>query len=233
MSVDKVVERVKALMQQTVQNGCTEAEAQNAAAHAQRMLAQHNLSAAEVEAADDPEGTTVQVGEHEEVLLGKTLVRWRGQLMYGACAANGCDFFVGWRGDRRNFVIVGTERGSRVARALYEVLCDSVDRLARAGVPPGEGARAYRNAFRLGCSMRLRQRLEAEALAARRDAEAEGGHTAGLVRVDQTSDALARFMGGLKLRTVSGGSCSSQAGWQAGYIAGGSVSLTTNALGES
>jgi hypothetical protein len=45
----RVLDRIQALLSKTVGNGCTEAEAQAAAAKASRLLAEHQLSMAEVE----------------------------------------------------------------------------------------------------------------------------------------------------------------------------------------
>ncbi len=61
-SKDDIIAKVRALLNMTVQNGCTEAEANNAMEKAQAMLLAHNLTQASIRD-DSPEKAPAGIGK--------------------------------------------------------------------------------------------------------------------------------------------------------------------------
>jgi hypothetical protein len=178
---DKIIDRIKKLLAMSNGKGTTPEEAAAFAAEAQRMLAQHGLDLATVEAsggtkASDSDGP---IGEHEHERATRSKVVWMGRLAHGIALAGGGDMYwqTAWTTQGRliRAVFIGTPSQVAAWSVMYNFLLDEIDRLARIAVaklPPYEPARNYGNSFRLGATAVVTTRLHAIAQEQRRGFEA-------------------------------------------------------------
>lgn len=153
---DRLLARVRKLLTLAGDRGATEGEASNAAAAAQRLIEEHRLDAALLDAgpADEPhveEPIGIDVDPIDRL---KSRVAWRGSLASGIAEANGCKIY--WQ-DGREIRCIGAPSRVAVVRTLYAWLSREVDRLGSEAAR-GRG-RAYGHAWRVGCAERLAERL--------------------------------------------------------------------------
>ena len=78
-----IIEKIRKLL--ALANSSNEHEAALAAAHAQRLLSEHNLAMADVEAKHRP-----QSADKVETTVAKTLPKWVRNLSGGVCSAFDC-----------------------------------------------------------------------------------------------------------------------------------------------
>jgi hypothetical protein len=83
MESNPVIEKIRKLL--SLANSSNEHEAALAAAHAQRLLSEHNLAMADVEAKQRP-----QSADTVETAVAKTLPKWVRSLSAGVCSAFDC-----------------------------------------------------------------------------------------------------------------------------------------------
>lgn len=238
-----IMERIRKLL--VLAERGTEHEATAAAAAAQKLMATHRLTEAIL--AVDTDAKDEEVGTFAMDDFAKRAVPWKGALAARLCFANSCEAF--WFRTARGLElrIIGTETVSNTVRQLYCWLVAEIDILATKEAR-GKG-KAYANAWRLGCAIRIGARVEEAAKAARMEAVFEAKATAaleagepgaGLARVDA---ALAKLQFDaakiqevkkkLHLRKGSSAKTSSPEGYAAGYAAGNRVNLQGSAsLGE-
>lgn len=198
----RVLAKVRKLLTLAGNGAATEGEASNAAAAAQRLIEEHRLDEALLDAGESSEADVPPPldepirNDHDPVDKLKSRVAWRGSLAQGIANANGCRMF--WRAGRTIHVI-GTPSRVAAVRTLYAWLSREVDRLGSEAAR-GRG-RAYGHAWRVGCAERLAERLgeaarqgaaEAKAKALQRlQAETGGAITStsmtGLARIEKAT----------------------------------------------
>jgi hypothetical protein len=180
-SHDEVLAKVRKLLALAGNGAATEGEATNAAAAAQRLIAQHRLDVALLDdsatvADSKPEPAS---GNHEPLERGKKAVHWRGILAEGVAVANGCQVY--W--NHGNLMIVGAPSDVASVRHLYGWLAREIDRLG-ADAALGRG-RSYGRSWRMGCASRVVERIAEAAAVGKAEARAaaiEAG--VALARVD-------------------------------------------------
>lgn len=247
----RILQQVRALLKQTKASGCTEAEAANAAATAQRLLARWGLGLLDLQADEAEPDLRPVIAEHE-VEITPYRARWLGQLMGAVASSHGCTSF--WRGSSAGYrhLVVGTERGALVSKALYLCLAETIKDRGQALVPDdldsGE-ARTWHNSFRLGAvstiSFRLkkaREKLKVDLMAQQDGAPVdsgvvEGSSSTALVRVSRaltaleaTEMALDNHMRALKVRHIGHNSNKDQEAFQLGQVEGRTISLSHQVL---
>ncbi|NEQ35030.1 MAG: DUF2786 domain-containing protein [Okeania sp. SIO3I5] len=217
-----LLEKISKLL--ALANSPNEHEAALAAEKAAELLAQHNLSVADLGQDKDEDIT--------KGIVDKTgrYVTWKMWILAGIANANGCQAMRStYNGEMR---VVGTEANITVSKSLYEYLTAVIDKLAKQH--RGKG-RVFINAFRVGCATRLRQRLEQR----RKYMEEKG--IAGNGDYDSTSASaiVVRSMfekhtlaiqaylkqEGVKYKTQKSTTVGSDLGFSFGYISGEKVSL--------
>lgn len=167
MDREKLLERLKAILNRTTENGCTEAEAAQAMAMAQKLMIEHNLDMAELHAAT---GTQEEYTEED---AGFAVSRWslERELAAGICKK----FFLvecykrirvseetGYK-RRVNMIFFGTKENIDAARFVFTSLIEAFDRLwheyrkSKPGVPVRD-----RRMFVAGVASGFRRKLESE-----------------------------------------------------------------------
>lgn len=172
--------KIAALLQKTTANGCTEEEAQSAAAAAQRLMAKHRIDAADLA---DPGENLQDIIEDTAWHDGKKCDTWRAVLLMAVGKANGCEVYK--YGAR--LMIVGTQSQVDISCYLFGMLMAQVDAFTKQNAA-GRG-RTYANNYRLGMVYTLRDRLM-------ESAKQETAHASerAMVRIRREDAALSKHM---------------------------------------
>lgn len=152
VDMESIANKIKKLL--ALSQSPNEAEAIAASRKAQELLTRHNLSMADL--ADSSQEDV----EQYEVSSQQKSDRWRESLIDGVADANFCEFLTRTtRGNGSTYLLIGRPSNCKVAALQYEYLCKTVERLASEAVNE-TGEKGFRNAFRVGCAKRIRQRLK-------------------------------------------------------------------------
>ena len=154
MSKDKIIDRIRKLL--ALATSPNEHEAASAAEKAQAMLAEYNLSMAEVEAVNT--NGSDEIVRDDSPKPGKI---WRRPL-YGAVGRlYFCQYFYAHRGPLDTHTFIGARHNIEVAKLMANYLEEAIIRLGNEGarsVMPHERTR-YKTSFMLSCAIRLCVRL--------------------------------------------------------------------------
>lgn len=167
---DKVIERVRKLLALSANNP-SENEAASAAAKAQQILIEHNLSIAEVkdhETAEEEDFEIVPVANTPSAPWRRFLGAAVGELYF-------CKYFYtttyvpGKQAKRDVHTFVGAKHNIAVATLMFVYLHKTVSRLARTGATanPQSNVSAYVTTFRASATIRLCQRIKEKITAAK------------------------------------------------------------------
>lgn len=168
-NIDKAVDRIRKLLALSKDGGATEAEASLAAEMAQRVMEEHNLSMATVEARGGSSGAD---GKREKSqFTNKAPYKWMRTLMAEVGKLNFCYVEEKWErkgeyGGSRTSTFVGYSVIGRAANVAstsvtFDYLVQSINRLAAEEVD-GDAQRLftrYAASFREGCCDRVVERL--------------------------------------------------------------------------
>lgn len=175
MTTEKIIDRVRKLLE--LANSTNEHEAATAAARAAELMIEHEISEAQIAAANEVEGsTTVKPVRDVEIARDGRTVEWHRVLVSGLAFAFNCRHYY-YRAQHGNvdarYHVVGTEDSINAIRMMYAILVREVDQLARraymeevaecedSGIE-APSARAWKSAFRTGCARTIAQRLHAQ-----------------------------------------------------------------------
>ncbi|HEY9811207.1 MAG TPA: DUF2786 domain-containing protein [Halomicronema sp.] len=215
-----IIEKIKKLLALTTSSN--ENESTIAAEKASLLLAQHNLSLADLGNNQDTEIT-------ETVIDNTTrFVTWKMILLSGVADSNFCQALrSSYNG---NVFLLGSSTNLIVCQHLYDYLSKAIER--RAKYRKGSG-RAYLNAFRVGCATRLSERL----LAQKNEMETSGipgtgnaPDTPGIVvrsMFEKNQLAIQDYLEnrGVTVKSRSNSQISSEKGYNAGIKVGDQISL--------
>ncbi|MDQ2096664.1 MAG: DUF2786 domain-containing protein [Tychonema bourrellyi B0820] len=222
MADTNIVDKIKKLL--ALATSSNENESTAAAEKASLLLAQYNLSLADL-------GPNQQEEISESgVETTPRYVTWKMILLSGIAEANGCNAM------RNTYTgtmfLVGTSTNLTVCTHLYEYLSHAIERRAKYRKGSGRGL-AYLNAFRVGCATKLRQRL----LEQKSEMEESGipgvGDVAATPAIvvrsmfEKNQQAIAKYLETLggKVKKRTGSQISSEAGFNTGYEVGDQISL--------
>lgn len=162
--MEAIIERIRKLLAMSRGNA-NENEAAVAAQKAQQLLAEYNLSLADVEKLD-AKGKVIEDGD----LMTSSSNPWRRTLGNATARLYLCDYY--WnhvhfakatrkrgyvRADRHNFI--GLPHNVVVAKEMFVYFVDTVERLAKESRKKEKQTNAYEHAFRHGCANRLTNRI--------------------------------------------------------------------------
>lgn len=144
MEKDVILEKLKKLLA-LAERGGTEAEAENAMAKAQALLAQYNLSMADVDAHDaDPVMENVfETGEKNS---------WKDTIVGAAARLCFCDAIKS--SQRRSILIIGTATDAMAAKCLATYLIQTGEKMSKQAV----GDRSFKIAWKVGYAQRISTR---------------------------------------------------------------------------
>lgn len=159
----KVVQRIHKLLNLARDGGATEAEASLAMEHAQRMMAEHNLSIATLEQSGGGSADVRLKDRNDKNLM----YPWKRQLLDTIANVNFCFLSIRYESTRsgqqiaKGYDIIGRASNVAAVKNMFEYLLATIERLvvAEVGTSPQDRYTRYSHSFRLGCSGRLRERL--------------------------------------------------------------------------
>lgn len=233
MTKDSILNKIQKLLNMTTERGCTQPEAENAAAQVQRLLFKYKLSMAEVEAADPDEKQVNHITEQSQFTgIKKNEGRWRSTLAHKVARYNFCNCLQSHRG--LSVYFIGTETDIEVVKELYFWIIEQLEELCRQALMDYEGpdrAPTFRRAFFESAVMTIGNRLYREREALKEESEMS------TALVLKTDEMLKGYMDRYypKLRHARFSSTSSWDGSQAGHAAGEQVNINRPAkkLGQT
>lgn len=121
MTRERVIERVRKLL--ALSNSSNEHEAALAAAHAQRLLAEHNLAISELEMREEGAGEA-------ELYVAKTVPKWLSSLFAVVADAFDCMAIVATTANAGRLRFIGVGEDPAVAACTLQFLMQELRRLA-------------------------------------------------------------------------------------------------------
>lgn len=157
MEKQEAIEKVKKLLRLAEHNP-NKAESESAAAKAQSIMDEHNLSIATVNALTGREQEPIYRFESSPLNEGNngTKSTWKQRLGSALARLNGCEMYL--KGP--NFILVGKPSNVETVRYLYAYCEKQIDALVKANCK-GQG-RIYANNYRIGCIDGIKSAIEAE-----------------------------------------------------------------------
>jgi len=146
-----VQDRIRKLL--ALSTSPNEHEAAAAAAKAHALLAEHNLTMAEVQDVEEP--TDVEIGHMTH--SSRHSSPWVRQLWFAVAKTYFCDYFYYTRNHRTHHTIIGNATNSQLACAMGDYLQSTVMRLANSECRGQSGS--FKTGFKKGAVARLRTRL--------------------------------------------------------------------------
>lgn len=125
MTTQNILEKIRHMMEKTVERGCTEGEAQGAAEMVQRLLTRHNLSMVDLEKRSHQKKPGVHKAEHD---LGKAAFKWKlllADLMAGHYYCHSLTDHIAKR-----VFFVGRPENTNALTMLYQWVIDQIRRLS-------------------------------------------------------------------------------------------------------
>lgn len=224
----KMLDKVRKLL--ALATSSNENEAAIAAEKAQALLAEYNISMAEVGNIHQDNDDDIIIDEMDKIRMKP----WRRPLAQAVAQMYFCSYFYVNYGKKDKHSFVGTEANTTVTKMMFKYLVDTIETLAvqyaERDVPTISERGRYRRSFRTSCTLRLcsriRQRIEE---AKRGEIKGETGRALVLASMyDQwalkTRQHLESTLGAPRVvRSVM--RPSDAAGTRAGYEAGDKIGL--------
>lgn len=152
----KIATRIRALLEKTVENGCTEEEAALAAAKANSMLQEYNLNLTELEVQSEKIGKRVQDTRQGKRM--KAIHPLAYSIAYRVSELCNCKV---WRSGKE-LIWFGTETDTEIAKHMCDMLVNIHDAEKKKWqkANPGQG-KSGGHSFTMGMASRLNERLRA------------------------------------------------------------------------
>lgn len=214
MNMETILSRVQALLNKTVEKGCTPEEAAAATALAQNLLFKHNLTIAQ--AKDHRKADREAIQNHTKKVCGaKVSFRWRQSLAATIARYNWCSVIVDPRG--LYIWIIGKPSNAAVVEYLSEIVGDQIHKLGQKACD----SRSFYMSFCRGAIATIDRRLREQQEA---NIHAAAGSTALVVQSEkELEEAVNNFFP--KLKDARATRVTNYAGYLAGKKAGESISM--------
>lgn len=166
MSSQEIISRINALLNKTVENGCTVEEAASAAKIAQQLLTQHRLTVADLSTSEE------KIHNNSEPLfVGKRKIHWKDKLAFGISASNGCKIYFHtvtvYRPGRVRYGhevhcrIIGRDSDIQIVTYFFHYLEREIENLCKLAMKRGEGSgKTWSNSFKNGAADAVCRRLK-------------------------------------------------------------------------
>lgn len=159
----KIADKIQKLLKLAAGN-TTEAEASSAMEKVQQLLADYNLTMADIES----RGEATQDGKREKSVHEKSaMYAYQRNLMKACAEAFFCIYFTSqkskWTGKRWTrkavHVVMGREANVTSVRLMFDYLNNTIDKLANVEYPPPTNLSRPALSWKEGCAYRLQERL--------------------------------------------------------------------------
>lgn len=156
MQNEKLLQRVKNLLNITTESGASEGEALNAFTAAQKIISRHHLDLADINRISKEK---IKIDRVVIYPTGKSRIMWKEKILSTLVNINNC-YCVAKTIKPTHHTIFGPSDNLKIIEELYELICSQVEYFSKQY--PGKGKSQF-NEFKLGCATRINQRLrEAE-----------------------------------------------------------------------
>lgn len=186
-NLQSILDKIRKL--RALAGSSNEHEAAAAAAAADRLIQQHRIDEAQLQA-----HSPILVDHEPLDEFGGSVSHWRMRLITGLCNGHGCLSFTGRNSGSpgQRVYLVGKPSDMTLVRAMYGWLREEIERLS--GRFTGRGS-TWRNSYRLGCVQGCLEAMKTAADAVRSAALESGAlvHLDG--RVQEAEDALESLLG--------------------------------------
>lgn len=162
MPDEKILQKIQYMLNMTVENGCTEAEAIAASAKVEELLLAYNLEMFQVEQLSGVKQEPVTYKKIDDIGIGRyEPVEWAMIL----CTAIGIMTFTKPTINRyfRTFTFIGRDTNVQIAVDMYYYLYQQVVtnyRLSKKLRPKDMDGIRFKNSFMMGCARRLHDRIQ-------------------------------------------------------------------------
>jgi hypothetical protein len=180
---EAIISTINNLLNKTVANGCSEAEAESASRIAQSLLTKHRLTIADLEQNVEE---NIIYDKQSPLEKFKRVSQWKLNLATACASNNGCRIIINNNAGNKSFNLIGRESDCDIVRKLYAGLLALVDSLT------ADALASYRIAgkrqgvsYRLGVVASLSKRMSE----GRREARKEAASTA-LVKLDNSDEEV-------------------------------------------
>jgi hypothetical protein len=160
-----LVAKIKKLMNLSRDGAASENEMELARTHAQRLMMEHNITLATVEAADTSARSTIT--RSKETTKGRAMYDWQMYLMYSIARTNFCmvmadHSWTGRRWRRTGFQVIGREENTVATLTTFDYLVTTLERMARdyVGGDHRQLMSTQAMSFKAGGSERLQSRIQ-------------------------------------------------------------------------
>jgi hypothetical protein len=220
------IARIRGLLSKTVANGCTEAEAQTAAAMVDRLMSEYEIDLTEMEVKQQ-DVIKLEIG------CEKHAVRFSANRI---AKFTDCEVWV----EPPNIVYIGLELDVDVAEYLTLLFQRAIDREASNAcfmsadyaLLDRTGKGEWKQSFEVGCAGRLGERLEM--MKSKRDyTQKSTGFDLVAVKAPLVKAAMAQLGVVLSKEKSGGRSIKNQAGYMAGRNAADGVTISQGVTGRS
>lgn len=159
---ESILLKIKKLMNMTVERGATPEEAANAAAKAQTLLMEYNLTMAEVSSHSDEKGEKVDKNIYDMTDGKDQSLHWRRSLLNVVTRYNFCKLITNIDGLDRRTAIIGKKSNVEVAIYIYEHVQREIHKMAKAYQRLQTANKSmFYTSFCLGAVNTITQRLKA------------------------------------------------------------------------
>jgi hypothetical protein len=222
---ESVLDKVKALLSKTVENGATQEEAANAARIAQQLITKYRLELVEFDTSRLDDEISAR---HRPLYEGQKVVHWRSDLAHWICQVNSCRLIYRKKENLIALSVVGRAGDVEIVRYLFEHLSREIDRLCVQQLEDGKGSgKRFTNSFKHGAVSMIVKRLRAAHKATLAQARINNRTTA-IVKLDQRDAEVDAWMHkNLKMqeRGASTRRTFDVTGYQAGRTAGAAIAI--------
>jgi hypothetical protein len=164
MTPNPILERIRKL--RALSRSASAHEAAAAAAIAEKLIAEHGIAEAMLDAGDGEE----DIGDHDplDVMAAGRFVHWKSYLLSNLCDLHGCAHCYAVEGGRRVAVFFGRRSDVDIVKDLYGWLSSEVERLSSKAAR-GK-SKEWTSSYRLGCVRGIGDAMLAAQKRARKDA---------------------------------------------------------------
>ncbi|QKE56545.1 hypothetical protein [Bacillus phage YungSlug] len=128
---ETLINRIKKLFNMTVENGCSESEAQSAMLMAQKLMAKNGLEMSDVELKNTVDGTSKEVKE-DGIFQENTVLDWWEKSLAVIIADNFKCYTYVQRGHKKsNIIFMGLKDDVEVAKLIYNFAHSQITHLAK------------------------------------------------------------------------------------------------------
>lgn len=213
---NSIVNKVKNLLNKTVENGSSVHEAASSAALAQKLIEKYNLSMAEVDSFSMEE----KVEDHGGIFSSGRVSTWKSALANAVAKSNNCKIYIN-RGRKSSVNIIGRKTDVQIVDYVVKVMSREIERLCKLEQKrQGGHGRVWANNFKLGAVSAINSKLEE----AKREVRRTAG-TSAIVAVDNRAKEVENWAEkNLNLRkNASSKYTPNSSAWNAGHQAGQSI----------